>query len=91
MTSISAIVGIVSCPATGNIYGIRMEEYIKDNWTATWSFPIDQKMAIREGYIKNEIPINLIFDADYPGCPYCKKREDFEVNIYNNMERNDSC
>jgi hypothetical protein len=72
----NVIIGIVKCPNTSKLYGVRIE--IKDNkdWIATWAFPIKPEVAKREGYVANQFPPGLQYDQDYPGCPYCKKKED---------------
>ena len=69
-------IGIVKCPSSGRLYGVRIE--IKDNkkWIATWAFPIKPEVAKREGYAANQFPPDIYYAQEYPGCPYCKKKED---------------
>lgn len=79
MSLLFAAVGVAKCPATGNIYGVRIEEHENNNWIATWAFPIKPDMAQREGYVENEFPANITYDSNYPGCPYCGKHEDLAM------------
>lgn len=79
MSKSNAAVGIARCPTTGKIYGVRVEER-GSKWAATWAFPIKQETAKREGYVENQFPPGLVYDAAYPGCPYCEKREDLAAN-----------
>ena len=68
-------IGIVKCPASGRLYGVRTEEQ-GAKWVATWAFPIKPEAAKREGYEANQFPPDIAYDRAYPGCPYCEKRED---------------
>jgi hypothetical protein len=68
-------IGVAKCPTTGRIYGVRIEERTDKKWIATWAFPIKPEVAKREGYSTNQFPPDLLYDKEYPGCPYCKKRE----------------
>jgi len=69
-------VGIAKCPIANKIYGVRVEERKSKKWYATWAFPIRPELAKREGYTEQQFPPDLLYDAEYPGCPYCKKHED---------------
>lgn len=73
---IRAAIGIAKCPTTNKIYGVRLEETAGKKWFATWAFPIKPAVAKREGYAEQQFPSDLIYDKEYPGCPYCKKHED---------------
>lgn len=69
------VIGVAKCPNTKKLYGVRME--IDGNkWLATWAFSIKERVAKYEGYTENQFPPDLIYSEEYPGCPYCKKRED---------------
>jgi hypothetical protein len=68
-------IGIAKCPATGKIYGVRVEEKSDKKWWATWAFPIKPEVAKREGYTTNQFPPDILYEKEYPGCPYCKKQE----------------
>jgi len=78
MQKIKAAVGIAKCPTTNKVYGVRIEER-GSKWAATWAFPINPDVAKREGYSVNQFPPDIIYDAGYPGCPYCEKKENFAV------------
>ena len=68
-------VGVVKCPTVNRVYGVRVEQRTDKKWIATWAFPIKPEAAKREGYTTNQFPPDLLYDKKYPGCPYCKKRE----------------
>ena len=71
----TAMIGVAQCPHTHKLYGVRIEVEGK-KWTATWAFPISPEAAKREGYTQNVFPPDLIYHAEYPGCPYCRRHED---------------
>lgn len=73
--AVSAVVGLVKCPATKKLYGVRIDTST-ETWKATWAFPVREDVAKREGYSENEFPPNIEYDIKYPGCPYCKRFED---------------
>jgi hypothetical protein len=72
---LNVAIGIAKCPATGKIYGVRVEEKADKKWWATWAFPIKPEVAKREGYSTNQFPPDILYEKEYPGCPYCKKHE----------------
>jgi len=72
---LNVAIGIAKCPKTGKIYGVRVEEKPDKKWWATWAFPIDPDVAKREGYTSNQFPPDILYEKEYPGCPYCKKHE----------------
>lgn len=71
----SVVVGVAKCPNTKQLYGVRIE-IEKKVWTATWAFPIKERIAKREGYAANQFPPDLKYSKEFPGCPYCEKYED---------------
>ncbi len=73
---VNAVVGVAKCPQTQKLYGVRIQIEPGDKWTATWAFPLRPETVRREGFKENQFPPNLRYGAEYPGCPYCKKRED---------------
>lgn len=75
---VNAIIGIVKCPHTGHLYAVRVEIQGK-KWIATWSFPIKDEVAKREGYTANQFPPDIMYSKAYRGCPYCKKFEDLAL------------
>ena len=79
MAKTNAVVGIVKCPVTSSLYGVRVE--IEDNkkWIATWAFPIKSDVAKREGYAASQFPPDISYATEFPGCPYCKIRENIEA------------
>ncbi len=75
MAEPKATVGVAKCPKTGKLYGVRINIDGK-RWTANWAFAIDPEAVKREGYEANVFPPDLAYDREYPGCPYCKVKED---------------
>ena len=55
-------------------FGIRVEEKDRNTWIADWAFPIKESTARKERYDMNKISGNIIFDSQYPGCPYCESK-----------------
>jgi len=68
-------IGIAKCPKTGKFYGVRVEKRGKDDYTATWAFPIREDVAKREGFASTGFPKSIKYAAEYPGCPHCEKKE----------------
>jgi hypothetical protein len=68
-----ALILLSKCGETHKTYGIRVEKIDKNNWLATWAFPIKENSAKREGYDKTSIKGNILFSEDYLGCPYCRR------------------
>ena len=66
-----AVIVLCKCGEVHKTYGIRAEKTCKDNWTFTWSFPIKEDAANREGYDKSAVKGSISFSDEYPGCPYC--------------------
>ena len=58
----------------GQIYGIRVQKMEDNDWWRTWSFPIKELQAAREGYDTTNIHGNLYATPEYPGCPYCESK-----------------
>ena len=68
-----ARVALCKCKEGKRAYGVRFEK-IGDGWKYTWAFPVKEAAAKREGYEKTKIIGNIIPDANYPGCPFCKAK-----------------
>lgn len=66
-----AVIVLAKCGEAHKSYGMRVEKTGKDQWLVTWAFPINDTAAKREGYDKTTIKGDIVFDPDYPGCPYC--------------------
>ena len=69
-----AAVIVAKCPTNHKLYGIRVEHTGNREWTFTWSFPIKEQTAQREGYDKTKVVGNLLIGEEYPGCPYRKQK-----------------
>ncbi len=59
------------CKRTKKMFGIRFEEKTRGQWIADWAFPIDEAVAKKEGYDRNQYTGSFDFEKTYPGCPYC--------------------
>lgn len=66
-----AVVVLCKCGEVHKTYGIRAEKNGPNQWIFTWSFPIKEDAAKREGYDHTSVKGNIAFSEDYPGCPYC--------------------
>lgn len=81
-----ATVILQKCTKTRKIFGIRVQEMEDGEWYKTWSFPIDEESANREGYSRNQITSMLPALEDYPGCPYCGTKGTFlDTNCGNRL------
>jgi hypothetical protein len=60
------------CRKSKQSYGVRLERMSADRWEATWSFPIKDGVAKREGYAEATIEGHFDFSTKYPGCPFCQ-------------------
>ena len=69
-----AAVIVAKCPTNHKLYGIRVEHTGNREWTFTWSFPIKEQTAQKEGYDKTKVIGSLLIGEEYPGCPYCKQK-----------------
>ena len=76
---IRAAVIIAKCPVTNKLYGVRVEERGIGKWYATWAFAIKPEKAKREGWTEQLFPSKLLYDKNYPNCPYCKTFEDMSI------------
>ncbi len=62
------------CSKSKQGIGLRYQEMSPNYWVATWAFTLNEKLAQREGYAKQEIAGELDFGEEYPGCPHCEAR-----------------
>lgn len=70
-----AVIVLAKCGDRHKTYGMRVEKTGKDQWLVTWAFPIKESAAKREGYDKTTVRGSIVFSDDYPGCPYCGRKE----------------
>ena len=70
-----ALVVLCRCGEVHKPYGIRAEKTAANRWSLTWAFPIKEAAAKREGYDRSSIGGEVFFSDEYPGCPYCGRRE----------------
>ena len=69
-----ATVILARCPDNGRLYGMRTEKRSDGDWRRNWAFPINERQANAEGYDKTEIRGSLRYEPEYPGCPYCGRK-----------------
>lgn len=76
----SVIIASGKCSASKKTFGLRLEEVKLKNWSITWSFPIKEKSAEREGYKENKVSGEFFYSEEFLGCPYCESRDMFVCN-----------
>lgn len=54
------------------LFGVRVQKTEDGDWWRTWAFPIDENVASREGFDRQQIQGNLYTTEEYPGCPFCE-------------------
>ncbi|MDR0853854.1 MAG: hypothetical protein LBN34_05750 [Clostridiales Family XIII bacterium] len=69
------VIAICKCPETKRLYGIRIENVSENRWEMTWTFPIKEETAKREGYDQAVIGGLVYASANFPGCPYCQSKK----------------
>lgn len=77
MTPVSdkAFAIMATCPKQNKHYGITVD-YLRPNaFKFVWAFKIDRDKAKREGYDSRQVQGSIDLDSEYPGCPYCKSRQ----------------
>jgi hypothetical protein len=70
----NVLIVVVKCCREKKLFGVRFEEKDRDIWYGTWAFSIKESAAQKEHYNKNKISGTIIFDKEYPGCPYCESK-----------------
>lgn len=71
MALLNTAVFISKCLKTNKSFGTRIEE-IEGDWYCTWAFPVDDQVASKEGYDKQNMQGQLLFSKEYNGCPHCE-------------------
>lgn len=70
-----AVIVLAKCGDSKKTYGMRVEKTGKNQWLVTWAFPIKESAAQHEGYDKTKVKGRIVFSNEYPGCPYCGRKE----------------
>lgn len=70
-----AVVILAKCGDHHKAYGMRVERAERDQWLVIWAFPIRESAAKRENYDKTTVKGAIAFADEYPGCPYCGRKE----------------
>lgn len=76
----NVVIVVARCNRTKDLFGMRFEEKSRHRWVADWAFPIQETMARKEGYDRNQIQGSFDFDYDYPGCPDCHAGSIFQCS-----------
>jgi hypothetical protein len=71
------------CSKTKGLYGMRFEK-MADSWMGTWAFAIEDTKVKKEGYDKNDIDGTFGFTEEFPGCPYCSRKNMVHCSCGNN-------
>lgn len=69
----NVVIVMARCQSRKSPFGMRFEQHASDNWQVTWSFPLKEATAKREGYEENTINGQIVFNEKFPGCPYCEQ------------------
>lgn len=69
-----AVVVMAKCSETKKFFGIRTEKNGVNSWVYTWSFPLKESAAKREGYDKTSIQGRIIHGSEFQGCPICSNK-----------------
>jgi hypothetical protein len=80
MTNGNVVIVLARCSRTRKPYCISFERTSAKEWTATWSFPIQEAAAARRNYASDRISGLITSGADFPGCPHCHNRGFFKEN-----------
>ena len=75
-----ASVILMRCAKNHSLYGVRIQKMEDGDWWRTWTFPVDEKRAKKEGYDQEKIRGNFYSTEDFPGCPYCKSKSFVKCN-----------
>lgn len=67
----NVVVVMGRCCRSSEGFGMRFEGRSWQQWEANWAFPIQERLARKEGYDQSEIKGNILLANEYPGCPYC--------------------
>ncbi len=59
------------CDKTKKLYGMRVEQTNRNEWSITWAFPIKESSAKSEGYTKNTMNGSFSLCEEFNGCPHC--------------------
>jgi len=70
----NVVIVAARCSHKKESFGIRLEEKDRKIWVADWAFPIKASTSCKEKYDTNKISGNIVFDTQYPGCPYCESK-----------------
>lgn len=73
-TKPQVVIVMARCCREKASFGIRYEETEPGTWAGTWAFPVKETYARKENYEKNSINGSIVFNPEYPGCPYCKSK-----------------
>ena len=70
-----AFVVMACCQKAKKDFGITIDKKSPVLHRMIWAFKLDREKARREGYDSKTISGGLEADKNYPGCPYCGKKQ----------------
>lgn len=76
----NATVIMARCQRSKKPFGIRTEKMNDGVWHCTWTFPLKEQAAAREGYSDTMVSGRVGLDEEYPGCPYCEAEKWFSCS-----------
>lgn len=65
---------MAACEKTKDCYGITVDKVKNGIFKFVWAFKIDKDKAKREGYDTTNVKGSVIFDENFPGCPFCGEK-----------------
>lgn len=65
---------LAACEETKQNFGITVDRVCQGQYKFVWAFKIDKDKAKREGYDKCSVKGSILYDANFPGCPYCGQK-----------------
>lgn len=80
-----ATVILTKCSKNNQLYGVRIQRMEDGDWWRTWSFPVNERRAGKEGYDKEKVRGNLYATKTFPGCPYCGTSSFVQCNKCNKL------
>jgi uncharacterized protein YegL len=70
----SGVVVLARCATGGSLYGVRLVGEQGKEWRVEWAFPVEERLAAREGYDRAEISGSFVFGTEWSGCLFCSSQ-----------------
>lgn len=68
-----AVLGM--CSRVNQPFGMTVDPISRSQMKIVWAFKISADKARREGYDKTSMRGSVVFDDEFPGCPYCESHD----------------